>query len=157
MPKVKGAAHPWWKGGSYISSEGYRMVYAKGHPRCWENDHVREHILVAEQKLGRPLLPDEVVHHINGIKTDNRPENLEVKTNSQHVSEHFRGKPKPWQNGENNHSAKLTSSQVAEIRELKGKMTNKEIANKYGVGTYAIWAIFVGRTWKSAPVQEKKP
>ena len=49
---------------------------------------VREHRWIAEQHIGRKLLPTEHVHHINGDKLDNRVENLRVLTDSEHMSLH---------------------------------------------------------------------
>lgn len=67
-----------WKGGSYrYPANGYVYSYAPGHPRM-NRGRVAEHILVAEKMLGRYLHKGESVHHINGIKDDNRPENLRV-------------------------------------------------------------------------------
>src|SRR5687768_4998048 len=58
---------------------GYVWTRAEGHPRTkarWP--YVLEHILVMEAKLGRYMLPHERVHHMNGQRADNRPENLEL-------------------------------------------------------------------------------
>lgn len=49
---------------------------------------VHEHRTVAEKMMGRKLTFDDVVHHINGDKRDNRPENLEVMTRAEHVAVH---------------------------------------------------------------------
>lgn len=56
------------------------MVLAPGHPRTRSarGNYVFEHIIVMEQTLGRHLFPDESVHHLNGVRSDNRPENLEL-------------------------------------------------------------------------------
>ena len=68
---------------------GYRIVWCPNHPRATTNGMVYEHILVAEQKIGRLLKPEEVVHHINRNRSDNRPENLIVfATKNDHTAFH---------------------------------------------------------------------
>ena len=62
---------------------GYVMIWTPGHPRAGKSQYVFEHILVMEQLFGRHTLPDESVHHRNGVKDDNRPENLELWTRPQ--------------------------------------------------------------------------
>lgn len=53
-----------------------------------EKQWVHEHNVVAEKMIGRPLKRDEIVHHRNGIKHDNREVNLEVMTRSEHMRIH---------------------------------------------------------------------
>jgi hypothetical protein len=77
-----------WKGGRTIK-DGYVAVRCENHPKATKfGYYVLEHILVMENILGRYLNNDEVVHHINGIRYDNRPENLVVMKRNKHVSYH---------------------------------------------------------------------
>ncbi len=69
-----------WKGGTTKARGGYVMVHAPDHPSVQGTTrrYVRRCRLVMEQTLGRTLLPGEQVHHKNGIRDDDRPENLEL-------------------------------------------------------------------------------
>jgi len=59
------------------------MLWASDHPRAGKGQYVFEHIIVMERALSRYLLPTESVHHRNGVRDDNRPENLELWTKPQ--------------------------------------------------------------------------
>ena len=63
---------------------GYILVFRPEHPFARMNGYVAQHRLVMEQVIGRFLDPSEVVHHKNGIRNDNRPENLELLNRSLH-------------------------------------------------------------------------
>lgn len=66
-----------WKGGRTIRPDGYVFIRQGDHPKA-SNGYVQEHRLVMEQSLGRYLFPNETIHHKNGVKSDNRIENLEL-------------------------------------------------------------------------------
>lgn len=70
------------------------MLYLPDHPRATTGGgkYVMEHIVVMEEKIGRPLLPGENVHHLNGVKNDNRPENLELWSRSQPAGQRVKDK-----------------------------------------------------------------
>lgn len=71
-------------------ADGYIAIYCPSHKRASKEGYVLEHILVAEEAIGRSLAPDEVVHHKNRIRDDNRVENLQVMTKHDHISYHMK-------------------------------------------------------------------
>ncbi len=82
-----GNKHP-WKGG-VSTKEGYTFIFFPDHPFAGQNKYVSEHRLIMESFIGRYLTPKEVVHHINGIRDDNRIENLILFANdSEHTNYH---------------------------------------------------------------------
>lgn len=74
---------PSWKGGSYVEVNGYRRIWI-GNRGDGKPGYMYEHRYVMSQIMGRDLESHELVHHKNGIKSDNRPENLELVSRQKH-------------------------------------------------------------------------
>lgn len=74
--------------GYQTRSNGYVMLYRPENPDADKKGRVYEHRLVMSEWLDRRLAANEVVHHINGIKDDNRIENLSLETSSTHRKPH---------------------------------------------------------------------
>lgn len=81
---IRGEKNPCWKGGRVSLSYGYIGVLNPGHPRANPSGYVREHILIWEQVHNQPLPKGWSIHHLNGILTDNRPENLVAMPTKKH-------------------------------------------------------------------------
>lgn len=83
---TKGERNSQWKGGRRKQS-GYIMCLKPNHPNSSKEGYVFEHRLVMEEFLGRYLKPEEIIHHKNEIRDDNRIENLMLFSN---IAEHLK-------------------------------------------------------------------
>lgn len=84
----RGSEHFNYKGGFYYDKSGYKKVRDVGNPDADSDGFIFEHRLVVARHIGRRLSRDEIVHHINEDKTDNRIENLQILSRSEHLSLH---------------------------------------------------------------------
>lgn len=107
-------------------SDGYIAVYVPDHPYSAKDGYVLEHILVMEEKIGRYITRDEVVHHKNHIRNDNRIENLELMTFKEHSRLHLEERIRNHQI--NFYHVKVKNKTTGEIFS-----SVKEAANKYNV------------------------
>lgn len=88
--------HNSWNGGQTVDGSGRVLIRVKGHPHPQKSHPDRDYAyvyryrLVMEGHLGRYLLPSEDVHHKNGNKTDDRIDNLQVMSRSDHTKLHAR-------------------------------------------------------------------
>lgn len=86
---AKGQRNARWNGGRWEHSDGYVGIAVPiGHHLRQAHGYAYEHQIVAEKMLKRRLRSDEVVHHKNGKRADNRPANLDVTTRSDHARHH---------------------------------------------------------------------
>lgn len=78
-----------WGGHKKARKDGYIGVYVPEHPYANKDGYVMEHRLVMEEMLGRYLKENEIVHHINSNREDNRPENLMIfNSTKDHIKYH---------------------------------------------------------------------
>jgi len=140
----RGDRNPNWKGGRYIDACGYVF-------RWTPEGHRLEHRLICEAPKG------SVVHHRDHDRTNNAPENLEVlPSHSAHRLEHIAeqrakyGKAfaPPPRYGRDNNMTKLTEEQVVEIRQLRGQVSQSQLASRFGVSKTAVRLIQLRRNWK---------
>jgi len=101
-----------WKGGKQVNTHGYISLYRPDHLAADKAGYVLEHRVVMEEMLGRSLAKGEQVHHKNGDRADNRPENLELW-----VSE----KPS------NHRGARITDLMMDELRGEIRKIVREEL------------------------------
>lgn len=116
--------------------------------KCGVRRDCMVHRLVAAAFIG-PLPIGKEVNHINGLRADNRVENLEYVTRAENMA--HKRVTGTTQGGERNGRAKLTASQVAEIRDryANGEFGTK-LALEYGVTSGTIYFLVSGATWREA-------
>lgn len=95
LPQFSGENSPNWKGGVLKDHYGYIWIYQPNHPFCEKKGYIRRSHLVIEKNLGRFITRTEQVHHINGVKDDDRLQNLKLfASNSEHLKFHYQQRKK---------------------------------------------------------------
>ena len=92
----RGSGHPNWKGGRILVG-GYVYLFDPNHPMATQAGYVAEHRKIVSDRVGRPLTEKESVHHIDGDKQNNAPDNLMLfATNAEHLKHELSGRIPNW-------------------------------------------------------------
>ena len=118
----------------------------------------RQHIVVMERHIGRPIRSNEAVHHVNEIKTDNRLENLKLMDHGEHTAMHHTGAKRAPDQRSNirnavraSTTAKLTMDQAMLIRRIarKRRITQGVIARHFSVSRETVSRVVNNHTWSA--------
>lgn len=116
---------------------------------------IKIHRLVASAFIPNPTNKPQV-NHKNGIKDDNRAENIEWATRSENISHAYKLGLAKGKGGQENSQAKLKKADVLFIVKNRGLMSCEELAKLFGVGKFTIQAIFRGDTWSEVTNIKKR-
>lgn len=131
-----------FKGYRRKTKRGYILLYMPEHPNASKNGLIMEHRVIMEQHLGIIIPKEFAVHHINGIKDDNRIENLSVMTNSAHSAYHNRS-DKKQKNGEKNPLyKKIEPAEIMRLREIG--YTVKRVCTELGIKKTKYYSVLRG-------------
>jgi hypothetical protein len=123
--------------------KGYRKVKLS---KDGVEKSIRVHRLVAETFLSNPEAKSEV-NHINGIKNDNRVENLDWCTSSENTIHALNNKLKISQKGSEHGMSKLTENDVLEIRKIGRSKGLKEVSKIFNVSESLISNVLLNKIW----------
>jgi len=126
-----GLDHGNYKTGRAITTQGYVSIICRGHPLAYKCGRALEHRVVYWDTYG-PFAPGAIIHHLNGIKTDNRPGNLGITNKAMHCQGHTRGARHPYVTSEQMRKAgKIAAAKrTPEERKAIGRKIHQTAMNR---------------------------
>lgn len=124
-----------------LRSKGYLEI------RLGKRRSIKAHRAVYVVACG-PLDPHQELNHETGVRSDNRPEKLEIVTRSENIQHSYDVLGRPRQQGVSNGQHKLDDAAVRQIRSLKGSAPSRAVARAFGVAKTTVTDIWSGNRWQ---------